>query len=304
MEALAENHPDKFAIATCSADIYAQASEGLISMPLGMENGGPVATSEDALEHYYQRGIRYITLAHSKTNALSDSSYDLNEAHGGLSPLGREMVAKMNQRGIMIDVSHISDAAFTQVMELSEVPVIASHSSMRHFTPGFRRNMTDDMVATMAAAGGVIQINFGSSFISSEAREYANASSARAMAYQRQNNLTRDAPELRTFRVQYREDNPYPFATMDMVLDHIDRAVALGGIDSVGIGSDYDGVGDSLPTGLKDVSTYGALMDGLRDRGYSQTDINKIMGGNLMRVWQAVEDYAESQGQITQCAVS
>jgi membrane dipeptidase len=304
MEALAENHPDKFAIATCSADIYAQASEGLVSMPLGMENGGPVATSEDALEHYYQRGIRYITLAHSKTNALSDSSYDLNEAHGGLSPLGREMVARMNQRGIMIDVSHISDAAFTQVMELSEVPVIASHSSLRHFTPGFRRNMTDDMVATMAAAGGVIQINFGSSFISSEAREYANTSSARAMAYQRQNNLTRDAPELRAFRTQYREDNPYPFATMDMVLDHIDRAVALGGIDSVGIGSDYDGVGDSLPTGLKDVSTYGALMDGLRDRGYSQTDINKIMGGNLMRVWQAVEDYAESQGQITQCAVS
>ena len=304
MEALAENHPDKFAIATCSADIYAQASEGLVSMPLGMENGGPVATSEDALEHYYQRGIRYITLAHSKTNALSDSAYDLNEAHGGLSPLGREMVARMNQRGIMIDVSHISDAAFTQVMELSEVPVIASHSSLRHFTPGFRRNMTDDMVATMAAAGGVIQINFGSSFISSEAREYANTSSARAMAYQRQNNLTRDAPELRAFRTQYREDNPYPFATMDMVLDHIDRAVALGGIDSVGIGSDYDGVGDSLPTGLKDVSTYGALMDGLRDRGYSQTDINKIMGGNLMRVWQAVEDYAESQGQITQCAVS
>jgi membrane dipeptidase len=103
----------------------------------------------------------------------------------------------------------------------------------------------------MAAAGGVIQINFGSSFISSEAREYANTSSARAMAYQRQNNLTRDAPELRAFRAQYREDNPYPFATMDMVLDHIDRAVALGGIDSVGIGSDYDGVGDSLPTGLK-----------------------------------------------------
>lgn len=165
MEALAENHPDKFAIATYSADIYAQASEGLISMPLGMENGGPVATSEDDLEHYYQRGIRYITLAHSKTNALSDSSYDLNEAHGGLSPLGREMVARMNQRGIMIDVSHIFDAAFTQVMELSEGPVIASHSSLRHFTPGFRRNMTDDMVATMAAAGGVIQINFAAALL-------------------------------------------------------------------------------------------------------------------------------------------
>lgn len=302
MQALAENHPDKFAIATCSADIYAQASKGLIAMPLGMENGGPVATSEGALEHYYQRGIRYITLAHSKSNALSDSSYDLNEAHGGLSPLGRNMIARMNKRGIMIDVSHISDSAFAQVIELSEVPVIASHSSLRHFTPGFRRNMTDDMVATMAAAGGVIQINFGSSFISSEAREYANTASARAIAYQRQNNLTADAPELRAFRTQYREDNPYPFATMDMVLDHIDRAVDLGGINSVGIGSDYDGVGDSLPTDLKDVSTYGALMDGLRGRGYSETDINKIMGGNLLRVWQTAEAYAAAQGYPAQCS--
>ena len=127
-----------------------------------MENGGPVATLEDALEHYYQRRIRYMELAHSKTSALSDSSYDLNEARGGLSPLGLEMVARMNQRGIMIDVSHISDAAFTRVVGLSEVPVIASHSSLLHFTSGFRRNMTGEMVATMAAAGGVIQIDFGS----------------------------------------------------------------------------------------------------------------------------------------------
>jgi membrane dipeptidase len=302
MENLANSHPDKFAIARCSADIEAQAARGLISMPLGMENGGPVATSEEALDHFYQRGIRYITLSHSKSNALSDSSYDLNEAHGGLSPLGKDMVVRMNNLGVMVDVSHISDAAFEQVIEISQVPVIASHSSLRHYTPGFRRNMTDDMVKTLAAAGGVIQINYGSSFISAEAREYANAASASIIAYQQQNKLARDAQELRDYREQYRIDNPYPFATMDMVLDHIDRAVELGGIDSVGIGSDYDGVGDSLPIGLKDASTYGDLMEGLRGRGYSQAEINKIMGGNTLRVWRAVEAYAQAQGNPEICA--
>lgn len=145
--------------AGCSADIIAQAIRGVISMPLGMENGGPVATSDEALDHFYHRGIRYITLSHSKSNALSDSSYDLNEALGGLSPLGKDMVVRMNNLGVMVDVSHISDAAFAQVIEISHVPVIASHSSLRHYTPGFRRNMTDDMVKTLAAAGGFIQIN-------------------------------------------------------------------------------------------------------------------------------------------------
>ena len=208
----------------------------------------------------------------------------------------------MNNLGVMVDVSHISDAAFEQVIEISQVPVIASHSSLRHYTPGFRRNMTDDMVKTLAGAGGVIQINYGSSFISAEAREYANAASASIIAYQQQNKLARDAQELRDYREQYRIDNPYPFATMDMVLDHIDRAVELGGIDSVGIGSDYDGVGDSLPIGLKDASTYGDLIQGLRGRGYGQADINKIMGGNTLRVWRAVEAYARAQGNPEICA--
>lgn len=301
MQALATNHPDKFAIATCSTDIAAHASAGVISLPLGMENGGPVATSDDALNHFYERGIRYITLTHSKSNALSDSSYDLNEAHGGLSPLGKTMVQRMNDMGIMIDVSHISDAAFEQVINASATPVIASHSSLRHFTPGFQRNMSDAMVAALAKAGGVIQINFGSSFISAEARNYANAASANILAFRQENNLPADAEELQAYIRQYAIDNPYPFATLDMVLNHIDRAVELGGIDAVGIGSDYDGVGDSLPTGLKDVSTYGDLMEALRNRGYAQPDINKIMGGNLLRVWQAVEAYAEQQGQPMAC---
>ena len=210
MENLTSGHPDKFAIANCSADIEAQAARDVISMPLAMENGGSVATSEEALEHFYQRGIRYITLSHSKYNALSDSSYDLNEAHGGLSPLGKDMVVHTNNLGVMVDVSHISDAAFEQVIEISQVRIIPSHSSLRHYTPGFRRNMTDDMVKTLAAAGGVIQINYGSSFISAEAREYANAASASVIAYQQQNKLARHAQELGDYRKQYRIDNPTP----------------------------------------------------------------------------------------------
>lgn len=209
---------------------------------------------------------------------------------------------RMNNLGVMGDVSHISDAAFEPVIEISQLPVIASHSSLRHYTPGFRRNMTDDMVKTLAAAGGVFQINYGSSFISAEAREYANAASASVIAYQQQNKLARDAQEPRDYREQYRIDNPYAFAAMDMVLDHIDRAVGLGGIDSVGIGSDYDGVGDSLPIGLKDASTCGDLMEGLRGRGYSQADINKIMGGNTRRVWRAVEAYVRAWGNPEVCA--
>lgn len=302
MEALTQAHPNKFAIATCTADIYAQAENGLISLPMGMENGGPVAAYPSALEHFYRRGIRYISLTHSKSNALSDSSYDLNEPLGGLSPLGRETVLRMNNLGVMIDVSHISDSAFEQVLAVSQAPVIASHSSLRHFVPGFHRNMSDDMVRALGDAGGVVQINFGSSFVSAEARAYSNRARLIIGKFQRENNLTWDSPELRAFRLNYREANPYPFATLDTVLDHIDRTVELAGIDAVGIGSDYDGVGDTLPAGLKDVSTYPVLMDGLRKRGYSQQDIDKIMGGNLMRVWREVEAFAKAQGNTALCA--
>jgi membrane dipeptidase len=301
MEALAQGHPDKFAIATCTADIYAQAKKGLISLPMGMENGGPVAGSVEALEHFFERGIRYITLAHSKSNALSDSSYDLNEPLGGLSPLGREIVLRMNDLGVMIDVSHVSDSAFDQVLAISKTPAIASHSSLRHFVPGFHRNMSDDMVRALGAAAGVIQINFGSSFVSAEARAYSDRARLVIGAFQRDNGLTSDSAELQAFRRQYRIENPYPFASLDTVLDHIDRTVELAGIDAVGIGSDYDGVGDTLPVGLKDVSAYPNLMEGLAERGYSQQEIQKIMGGNLMRVWRAVETFAEAQGTAIRC---
>jgi len=303
VERVAAEAPDRFAIASCADDVLAIKADGRIAMPMGMENGGPIAGSFEQLAHFRDRGIRYVTLAHSKSNHISDSSYDLNERWGGLSPFGRTLIPEMNRLGVMIDISHVTDRAAAQVLELSTVPVIASHSSVRHFTPGFHRNMDDATLEALAANGGVIQINFGSSFLTAEARQYSDASQAAFLKFRAENPGA--SPEaLEAFGTRYREENPYPYADLNDVLDHIDRAVAIAGIDHVGLGSDYDGVGDSLPTGLKDVSTYPALVAGLQARGYSEVDIRRILGGNLMRVWRANEAYAAEQGVAASCRQS
>ena len=304
VEALADTHPDKFAIATCSTDLQRHFEDGLISLPMGMENGGPIAGKIENLELFFDKGIRYITLTHSKSNHISDSSYDKNEPLQGLSEFGKTLIGEMSRLGVMVDVSHVSDNAFWQVMELSPVPVLATHSSMRHFTPGFHRNMSDEMVVAMAEKGGVIQINYGSSFLHQAAQDYGAARTAALREYQLSNHLEDDDPALRTFFDNYTRMNLYPFASLDTVLDHIDRVVEIAGIDAVGIGSDYDGVGDSLPIGLKDVSSYPNLIAGLLERGYSEADIIKILSGNTLRVWRAVEAYAATQGTPTQCRSS
>ena len=300
VEAIAQGAPDKFAIARSVADVQQQFASGLISLPMGMENGSPVEGDLANLQHFYERGIRYITLAHSLSNHISDSSYDEHRQWGGLSEFGKELILEMNRVGIMVDVSHVSDDAFWQIMELSRVPVIASHSSARHFTPGFERNMSDDMIVALAENGGIIHINFGSTFISQKARDYSDARMEAGEQYLEEHPELTKAFLYRKFPAMYTEDNgPMPFATLDDVLDHFDHVVALTGIDHVGIGSDYDGVGDSLPIGLKDVSQYPNLIEGLLRRGYSEEDIRKILGENLLRVWKAVERYAATTSSST-----
>jgi membrane dipeptidase len=172
---------------------------------------------------------------------------------------------------------------------------------MRHYTPGFQRNMTDEMVAALGENGGVIQINFGSSFLTKAARDYSNAAQQAMIRFRAESPENQNEAKMAAFAERYRKENPYPYATIDDVLDHIDRAVQLAGIDHVGIGSDYDGVGDSLPIGLKDVSEYPNLLNGLLERGYSEEDIEKIWGGNTMRVWAEVEAYATAAGNPPQC---
>ncbi|MDU0356263.1 dipeptidase [Paraglaciecola aquimarina] len=290
VEAIVGRAPDKFAIARSPEDVRQQFAKGLISLPMGMENGSPIQGDLANLQHFYKRGIRYITLAHSQSNHISDSSYDLRRQWKGLSPFGKELIAEMNKLGILVDISHVSDDAFYQAIEISQTPVIASHSSLRKFTLGFERNMDDKMIKALGKNGGVIQINFGSTFVTKGANAWSKKRGADFKAAEQK--LGKDSEAYKSFSGNYVKENPLPYATLDSVLDHIDHVVELIGIDHVGIGSDYDGVGDSLPVDLKDVSTYPNLVQGLLDRDYSDEDIIKILGKNFLRVWQENEDYA------------
>ncbi len=293
VERIVRESPDKFALALSPADVRRNFENNLMSLPLGMENGSPIEGDLSNLAYFHARGIRYITPAHSLSNHISDSSYDDQRPWQGLSEFGVSVIREMNRLGIMIDVSHVSDKAFWQILEITKVPPIASHSSARRFTPGFERNMSDEMIVALAEAGGVIQINFGSTFVSQEARSYYDARSKAGKAYLaahpelNESFLDTDYPAI------YAEQHgPLPFANVETVLDHFDHVVALTGVEHVGIGSDYDGVGDTLPIGLKDVAAYPNLIKGLLQRGYSEDDIAGILAENVLRVWQAAEDYA------------
>lgn len=295
VEKMAADSPDKFALAMSPGDLLRNFRQGLISLPMGMENGSPLEGDLANVEYFYERGIRYITLAHSLSNHLSDSSYDEARPNNGLSDFGREVVKEMNRLGMMVDVSHLSDKAFYDVLEVSEVPVIASHSSARHYTPGFERNMSDEMIKALADNGGVIFINLGSTFVSQASRDNYDAYKEARQQFMEETGVTAEHESVMEFTKQYRSEKPFEFADLEVVLDHFDHVIKLVGVDYVGIGSDYDGVGDSLPTGLKDVATYPNLIEGLLVRGYSEEEIAKILSGNLLRVWTQVENHAQQQ---------
>ena len=294
VQKMADDHPDKFEVAYSPANAEAIVAAGKIALPMGMENGAPIEGDLANVAYFHERGIRYITLTHAKDNAICDSSYDTTGTHQGLSDFGVEVVAEMNKVGIMVDISHVSDNAFYQVMDITKVPAIASHSSCRHFTPGFERNMSDDMIKRLAENGGVIQINFGSSFVTKSSQDKRTANGEKVSQYAEENNLESDDPKVQEFAKQVAEDNPV-FCDVTDVADHIDRVVELAGIEHVGFGSDYDGVGDTLPYGLKDPSDFPNLIYHLLKRGYSEEDIEKICYKNVWRVWKATEEFANSQ---------
>lgn len=288
-----EQWPDKFAVATSVDDVRRHFEEGLMSLPMGMENGTGLNGDIDNVQYFYDRGIRYITLTHSGDNLIGDSSYDTSRTHRGLTEFGREVVREMNRIGIMVDVSHISDDTFYDVLEVTEVPVIASHSSARRFTPGFERNMNDDMIRALADNGGVIMINYGSDFIDEGYRQRKIAANDELAAYFEAEGAELTRAERREYRNAYFREH-VGYADIDDVMLHFDHVIDLVGVDYVGIGSDYDGVGDSLPTGLKDAASYPNLVYKLLERGLSDEDIRKILGENALRVWSEVEQYAAS----------
>ena len=294
VEALAGRAPRQFALVRTAGQALEARRLGLMALAMGMENGSPLEGKLENVAFFRERGISYITLAHSLSNHISDSSYDDNRQWNGLSPFGREVVAEMNRQGVMIDVSHVTDEAFYQILELSGAPVIASHSSARHFTPGWERNMSDDMVKALAAKGGVIMINFGSSFLTEEARQWYDRMDAERKIFLETNGLDEHGEEAEEFQDRYREAHPFPYATLDDLVAHFDHVIALVGASHVGIGSDFDGVGDSLPEGIKDVSFYPQLIEQFLRKEYPENDIEAIMGGNLLRVWRAVEEHASA----------
>lgn len=292
VQGIASNIPDKFALAGSAEAVEANFKKGLISLPMGMENGAPVGKDLGNVKYFYDRGIRYITLTHGKDNQICDSSYDTTHTWNGLSPFGRDVVAEMNRVGIMVDISHVDDSTFYQVMKISKAPCIASHSSCRKFTPGFQRNMSDDMIRKLAENGGVIQINFGSGFLDSAVSKANDENRKKLQAILKEKNLKFGDSLAKPVIEQFRKDNPSLYADVETVANHIDNVVKLVGIDHVGIGSDFDGVGDSLPTGLKDVSQYPNLIYTLLKRGYTEDDIAKICSGNVFRVWKKVAQVA------------
>jgi membrane dipeptidase len=293
IEGIVQAHPDKFALARTPAEVEANTQAKKISLPFGMENGAPVGNDLANVKYFYDRGIRYITLTHGKDNQICDSSYDTLNTWKGLSPFGETVVAEMNRVGIMVDISHVSDSAFYDVMKLTKAPAIASHSSCRYFTPGFQRNMSDDMIKELAKNDGVIQINFGASFLDSVARQNNDLRDSLEKILE-EKNLTSADPEAQPIIEQFGKQHKELFSDVERVADHIDHVVQLTSINHVGIGSDYDGVGDSLPLGLKDVSTYPNLIKVLLKRGYSPEDIEKICYKNVFRVWNKVIEVAEA----------
>ncbi|NLH51751.1 MAG: membrane dipeptidase [Bacteroidales bacterium] len=280
------SHSDKLALAMHPAQLMENAEKGKLSIVIGVENGYPLGLDIGRVKQFYDMGARYITLSHTRNNQLCDASTDQSSALG-LTPFGKEVVAEMNRLGMMIDVSHISDEAFYDVLKVTSKPVIASHSNARALC-NHPRNLTDDMLKALAANGGVIQVCLLSGYVKSFPLDPARDSALKAWESRYPDMSRLDEPtiaEARAERRQIEERFPRPLATVSDLVDHIDHIVKVAGIDHVGIGSDFDGGGGL--SDCRDVSEIWKITRELLRRGYSPDDIQKIWSGNFLRVWEA-----------------
>jgi membrane dipeptidase len=282
--------PDALTLCIDPAGIRAAKHDGKIAVMIGVEGGHAIEDSLDILRELYSRGARYMTLTHVNTNNWCDSSGDAPR-HGGLTDFGREVVRTMNDLGMIVDVSHISDDAFRDVITTTRVPVVATHSSARALCR-HPRNMTDDMLRELARNGGVCMINFFSAFISDEVAQVIMAANKKPK--KSSGDPTGGTEEMPDDRVdwdtylEWFQSLGCPTATLDQVADHIFHVANIAGIDHVGIGSDFDGV-PALPDGLGNAASLPLLTARLLERGMSPRDVEKVLGGNFMRVFEAVE---------------
>jgi len=286
-------HSDALRLATTADDVVGLHRQGKIAILLGLEGGYQIENDLRALDIFHRLGVRYMTLTHMANTDWADSS-GASPRWNGLTDFGRQVIWRMNRLGMMVDISHVSDKTFYDTLAVTRAPVIASHSSCRALA-NVRRNMTDDMIRALAKNGGVMQINFYSGFLDAEYaaayREIAKQMHAEEKAAHKQfgNDRKRLAEELRKISARYEEQLPRPSYTR--IADHIDHAVKAGGVDYVGLGSDFDGI-SSTPRGMEDVSKLPNLVRELARRGYGEEELEKILGGNLLRVMRRVEEVA------------
>src|SRR5712691_5140624 len=290
---MVDNYPQWVRYAQSTSDIRRIVAGGHRAILIGIEGGHAIEDSLELLRGFYRFGARYMTLTHTNTNNWADSSTD-EAKHNGLTPFGKQVVLEMNRLGMMVDISHVADKTFYDVMETSKAPVIASHSSARALAD-HKRNMTDDMLRAVAKNHGVVMVNFYPVFLSNDVIKAYREREERlkpAMAELK----TKDPSEGDVYQAGVKklmEDNPLPKIPYTLIVDHIDHIVQVAGIDSVGLGSDFDGIGDT-PRGMEDVSHLPAIRKELKQRGYSERDIRKIMGQNFLRVFAEAERVSKS----------
>ena len=284
-----ENNPDAVLTTSVQQALENQAN-GQISVFIGLENGAAIGDSLEELRRFYDAGVRYVTLCHSANNQICDSCAPKSRRWNGLSPFGKEVVAEMNRLGMLIDVSHISDDSFYDVVNLSTKPVVATHSCCRALAD-HPRNLTDDMIRRIAASGGVVQVNFYPVFLDSEFRTVLNDSGIMERGEPVENEFIADPADTMkraAWNAIQDELNSLKRPSYKRIVDHIDHIVSLVGIDYVGLGSDYDGI-EVTPDGMEDISKFSLVFDEMRARGYSQTDIEKVASANFFRVMQACQ---------------
>ena len=285
MQSVLDAHPDQIELATTAADVERIAGSGRIAAVLTLEGGHQIDDDLAVLRMYHRLGLRSMTLTHFRNNNWADASTDRPQ-HGGLTDFGRQVVREMNRLGMIVDISHVSDKTFYDTLEVTTKPVIASHSSCRALSD-VPRNMTDDMIRALGKNGGVIAINFGAGFVNAKDGEALKQGIGKQAA--KEPDLTGRALDefaAADYIKEYSEMKPAS-ATLEDAVTHIDHAVKIAGVDHVGIGSDWDGI-NSVPAGLEDVSKMPALTAALLRRGYTEADVRKILGGNLLRVLREV----------------
>jgi membrane dipeptidase len=302
----AARHPDRMKMAFSVADIERAHKEHKLAALMGIEGGHSIENDMHLLRDYYRLGVRYMTLSWSNTNEWADSSGDINDPkiqhHNGLTDFGKQVVLEMNRLGMMVDISHVADKTFWDVIATTKAPVIASHSSARALTNA-PRNMTDEMLQAVAKNGGVVQVNFFSGFLDEDYRkamEAQNKDQTAAVQKYVESLKAQGKPVnyIEVNRIQREWMAKIPRPPFKALIDHIDHIAKVAGVDHVGLGSDFDGVSGATPAGMDSAADLPKITQALLDRGYSADDIKKILGGNILRVFRQVETVSrEMQAQ-------